>query len=70
MARTLIIVGLVLVLIGLLWPWLSRLGLGRLPGDIAIDRGNVRFRFPIATSLLISLILTLLINAVLWLLRR
>ena len=46
MVRWLVAIGLVLVLIGLLWPLLSKLGLGRLPGDIVIERGNVRFYFP------------------------
>jgi Protein of unknown function (DUF2905) len=43
MVRWLVAVGLVLVLVGLLWPVLSKVGLGRLPGDIVIERGNVRF---------------------------
>ena len=66
MSRTLIIVGIALVLVGLLWPWLNKLGLGRLPGDIVIERGESRFYFPITTSLLISLLLSLLF----WLFRR
>jgi hypothetical protein len=66
MARTLIILGLVLVVVGALWPWLSRLGLGRLPGDIVIDRGNFRFYFPLTTSILVSIVITLLF----WLFRR
>jgi Protein of unknown function (DUF2905) len=65
-ARWLIILGVVLVLAGLLWPWLGRLGLGRLPGDIVIERENFRLYLPLATSLLISLALTL----ILWLLNR
>ena len=66
MARWLIVLGLVLVLAGLLWPWLTRLGLGRLPGDIVIERENFRLYLPLATSLLISLVLSL----ILWLLGR
>ena len=66
MARWLIILGLVLVVAGLLWPWLTRLGLGRLPGDIVVERENVRFYFPITTSILISVLLSLL----LWFLNR
>jgi hypothetical protein len=62
----LIILGAVLLLAGLAWPWLSRIGLGRLPGDIVIERDHVRFYFPIVTSLLISLILSL----ILWLWRK
>ncbi len=60
MSRTLIFVGVVIVLLGVLWPWLSRLGLGRLPGDIIVNRPNFRFFFPITTSILISLVVTLL----------
>lgn len=66
MAKTLIIIGLVIVAIGLLWPWLSKLGIGRLPGDIVIKRDNFTFYMPIVTSLLISVILSLLF----WLFRR
>ncbi len=66
MARTLIILGLVLVVVGALWPWLARLGLGRLPGDIIINRGNFRFYFPLTTSILVSIVITLLF----WLFRR
>ena len=57
MIRWLVAIGLVLVLVGLLWPLLSKLGLGRLPGDIVIERGNVRFYFPIATCLIVSIAL-------------
>ncbi|OYW79688.1 MAG: hypothetical protein B7Z26_07665 [Asticcacaulis sp. 32-58-5] len=66
MAKTLIIIGLVIVAIGLLWPWLSKLGIGRLPGDIVIKRDNFTFYMPIVTSLLISVILSVLF----WLFRR
>ena len=66
MSRTLIILGVVIVLFGLLWPWLSRLGLGRLPGDIIINRPGSRFYFPLTTSILISLVLSLIF----WLFRK
>ena len=66
MQRFLIALGVVIVLVGLAWPWLARIGLGRLPGDINIERGGWSFHFPLATSLLVSLVLTL----VLWLLRK
>jgi hypothetical protein len=66
LARWLVILGLVLVVVGLLWPYLSRLGLGRLPGDIVIERENLRVYIPITTSILISV----LISLVLWLLGR
>jgi hypothetical protein len=61
--RTLIVIGVTLVLLGVLWPWLHRLPFGRLPGDIVIDRGNFRLYFPIATMVLVSAIVSL----VLWL---
>ncbi|TSE34529.1 DUF2905 domain-containing protein [Tepidimonas charontis] len=61
MARFLITLGLLLVAAGLLWPWLSRLPWGRLPGDIAIEREGFGFYFPLGTSLLISVLLSLLL---------
>jgi len=65
--RTLLIVfGAVLILAGLLWPWLQRIGLGRLPGDIVIERGSFRLYLPIGTSILVSVVVTL----ILWLVRR
>ena len=66
MQRTLIILGLVLVAAGLLWPWLTRIGLGRLPGDIHIEGENGGFYFPIVTCLVISIVLSVL----LWIFRR
>lgn len=66
MNRWLIILGVVLLAAGLLWPWLTKLGLGRLPGDIVVERENSRFYFPVTTSIVISIV----ISAILWLLRR
>jgi hypothetical protein len=66
MARVLITLGLVILAIGLLWPYLSRLGLGRLPGDIVVERENMTFYFPLMTCLLVSLLLSL----VLWVANR
>lgn len=66
MARLLVTVGVVLVLAGLLWPWLSRLGLGHLPGDIHIERGNFSFHFPIVSSIVVSILLSL----ILWLINK
>ena len=66
MQRVLIAVGLLLLVAGLLWPWLSKLGLGRLPGDIRIETESGGFYFPIVTCLVISIVLSL----VLWLFRR
>lgn len=64
--RILIVAGIILLVAGLLWPYLTRLGLGRLPGDIVIERQNFRFYFPLVTSLVVSVVLTLLF----WLFRR
>jgi hypothetical protein len=61
MARFLIVLGLAILLIGLLWPYLSKLGLGRLPGDIVIERENVTLYVPLATCLLLSLVLSLIV---------
>lgn len=66
MSRTLVILGIVLVALGLAWPWLAKLGLGRLPGDIVIERENVTIYLPITTSISASLALSL----VLWLWNR
>jgi uncharacterized protein HemY len=70
MARWLIILGVLLILVGVLWPWLTRLGLGRLPGDVVIERDNFRVYIPIATSIVISVVLSLLLSLILWLLNR
>lgn len=66
MQRTLILIGLVLVIAGLAWPWIVRLGLGRLPGDIVIERQHARLYVPIVTCVVVSVVLSL----VLWLFRR
>ena len=58
MGRVLIILGVVLVAVGLLVSWGAPIG--RLPGDFMVRRGNVSFYFPLATSILISVLLTLL----------
>jgi hypothetical protein len=66
MQRTLIVAGLTLLCIGIAWPWLSRLPLGRLPGDIIVDRPDFKLYVPITTMLLLSALVSLL----LWLFRR
>ena len=62
-SRLLIVLGVVLVAVGLLWPVISKLGLGRLPGDIVIRRDHVVFYAPITTCLIISLALSLVVWA-------
>lgn len=64
--KLLIAGGVILIALGILWPWLARMGLGRLPGDVAIQRQNFTFYFPVVTCLLISVVVTLLF----WLLRK
>lgn len=66
MAKALMIVGIVLFLAGLVWHWRGSLGLGSLPGDFVFKRGNFSFYFPLTTSLLLSVLLSLIF----WLLRR
>jgi hypothetical protein len=66
MARILIVLGLVLLFAGLLWPYLSQIGLGRLPGDVVIERRNMTLYFPLMTCLLLSVLLSL----VLWVVNR
>jgi hypothetical protein len=66
MQRFLIALGAVLIVGGLLWPWIGKLGLGRLPGDIRFERDGFRFYFPITTGLIISAVVTL----ILWIFRK
>ena len=66
MNRLLIVLGLLLLIAGLAWPWLTKLGLFRLPGDIVIERDNFRFYFPITTMIIVSIVVSLL----LWLFRK
>jgi len=66
MRQWLIAIGVVLVAIGLLWPWLTKLGLGRLPGDIVVERENFSFYFPLVTCVIVSMVLSF----ILWLLNR
>lgn len=66
MQQILITLGIIFLILGLLWPWLSQLPLGRLPGDVHIERENFSFHFPLMTGLVISVVLTL----ILWWLRK
>jgi ribose/xylose/arabinose/galactoside ABC-type transport system permease subunit len=61
MQRLLIALGALFLVAGLAWPWLSRLPWGRLPGDLSIEREGFSFNFPIVTSLVVSIVLTLLV---------
>jgi hypothetical protein len=66
MAKWLVTLGVLLIVLGLVWPFLAKLGLGQLPGDIRIERKHFTFYFPVTTSLLVSLLITL----ILWIFRR
>jgi hypothetical protein len=52
--------------IGILWPWVSKLPIGRLPGDIIIDKPGLKVYIPITTMILVSVI----VSVILWLLRK
>lgn len=66
MNRTLVFIGIGCIVVGLFWPWLRNLPLGRLPGDIVIVRDHVRFFFPLTTCIVVSVVLTILF----WLFRK
>ena len=66
MQRLLITTGFLIALAGLLWPWLSRLPIGRLPGDILIDRPGLKIYIPLMSMLIASLV----VSAIFWLFRR
>jgi len=62
MQKILIILGIISLIIGLLYPYIKKLGFGQLPGDMIFKSGNSTFFFPIVTCIIISLILTIIIN--------
>jgi hypothetical protein len=64
--NTLIIIGIIILIVGLLWPWLGKLPLGRLPGDIVVNRPGFNLYIPITTMILISIVISLII----WILRK
>lgn len=66
MQKYLIIIGLIISLAGILWPWLSKLPIGKLPGDIVIDKPALKIYIPITTLIIISIIISLLV----WLFKR
>jgi len=66
MQRILIILGIAILVIGLLWPWLGKIPLGRLPGDIVIDKPGLKIYIPITTMILISIVVSVL----LWIFRK
>jgi Protein of unknown function (DUF2905) len=64
MTRFLIVLGLAILVVGLLWPYLARIGLGRLPGDLVFQRDNVTLYVPLMTCLLLSLLFSVILWAV------
>lgn len=66
MAKWLITIGIVCIVLGLAWPLIAKLGLGRLPGDIHVQKEGFNFYFPITTSIVISIVITI----ILWIFRR
>lgn len=66
MQRILIILGVIILIVGILWPWIIKLPIGKLPGDIIIDKPNFKVYIPITTMIIISLLLTL----ILWLFKK
>ena len=70
MQRILLTGGAVLLIAGVLWPWISRLPLGSLPGDIRVQRPGFSFFFPLGTSVLLSVVLTVVLAVIAWLSRR
>ena len=62
MQKILIIIGIILLTIGVLYPYIKKLGLGQLPGDIIFKSGNSTFFFPIVTCIIISIVLYVIFN--------
>jgi len=66
MQKTLILLGIVILAVGLLWPWLGKLPIGRLPGDIIIGRPHLKIYIPITTMIVVSLV----VSIILWLIKK
>jgi hypothetical protein len=62
MSKVLIILGTILILIGLIYPYLINLGIGRLPGDIVIKKENFNLYFPLTSAIIISIIISMIIR--------
>ena len=62
MRKVIIAIGLVLLCVGILWPWVTKLGLGRLPGDIVVKKSQYTLYFPITTMIILSVIISLIIR--------
>lgn len=66
MQKMLIILGIVILVVGILWPWLGKLPIGRLPGDIIVNRPHLKVYIPVTTGIAISL----LVSIILWLIKK
>lgn len=66
MNKSIIYIGILIIAVGLLWPWITKIPLGRLPGDIVIKKEGFQLYFPITTLIIISLVISLL----LWLFKK
>jgi hypothetical protein len=64
--KSIIYIGILIIAVGLLWSWITKLPIGRLPGDLAIKKEGFQFYFPITTMVLISLVISL----ILWLFKK
>ena len=64
--KILILIGVIIIVIGLTWPWLSKLPFGELPGDIVVDKPGFKFFFPITSMIIISAIVSIIV----WLIRK
>lgn len=64
--KILIAVGIIIVITGFLWPWISKLPIGKLPGDVVVDKPNFKFFFPITSMIVISLVISFII----WLIKK
>ncbi len=62
MQKILIILGIVILVIGLLYPYIKKIGLGQLPGDVILKSGNSTFLFPVVTCIIISVVLSIIFN--------
>ena len=66
MQKYLLLIGTIIILVGLLWPWISKLPIGKLPGDIILVRPDFKIYIPITTMLIVSIIVSLII----WLFKK
>jgi hypothetical protein len=62
MSKTLITLGIVLIVLGVFYPFLSNIGLGRLPGDIVIKKDNFNLYFPITSAIIVSIIISIILR--------